>query len=74
MTYYPRSGKVRFRGLGVTGRLELCGYWDGEPPGFDTRGRSRPTTPFVGTARVPQCRRLRSTFQAAGSSWPMIQQ
>jgi uncharacterized cupin superfamily protein len=32
MTYYPRSGKVRFRGLGVTGRLELCGYWDGEPP------------------------------------------
>ncbi len=33
MTYYPRSGKVRFRGLGVTGRLELCGYWDGEPPG-----------------------------------------
>ncbi len=32
MTYYPRSGKVRFRGLGVTGRLELCSYWDGEPP------------------------------------------
>lgn len=32
MTYYPRSGKVRFRGLGVTGRLQLCGYWDGEPP------------------------------------------
>lgn len=32
MTFYPRSGKVRFRGLGVTGRLELCGYWDGEPP------------------------------------------
>lgn len=32
MTYYPRSGKVRFRGLGVTGRLELCGYWDGESP------------------------------------------
>jgi len=32
MTYYPRSGKVRFRGLGVTGRLEQCGYWDGEPP------------------------------------------
>jgi uncharacterized cupin superfamily protein len=30
MTYYPRSGKVRFRGLGVTGRLELCNYWDGE--------------------------------------------
>jgi uncharacterized cupin superfamily protein len=34
MTYYPRSGKVRFRGLGVTGRLQLCGYWDGEPPTF----------------------------------------
>ena len=34
MTYYPRSGKVRFRGLGVTGRLELCGYWDGESPTF----------------------------------------
>jgi len=32
MTYYPRSAKVRFRGLGVTGRLQLCGYWDGEPP------------------------------------------
>jgi len=32
MSYYPRSGKVRFRGLGVTGRLELCSYWDGEPP------------------------------------------
>jgi len=32
MTYYPRSGKVRFRGLGVTGRLEMCSYWDGEPP------------------------------------------
>jgi uncharacterized cupin superfamily protein len=34
MTYYPRSGKVRFRGLGVTGRLEMCNYWDGEPPTF----------------------------------------
>ena len=34
MTFYPRSGKVRFRGLGVTGRLELCGYWDDEPPVF----------------------------------------
>jgi uncharacterized cupin superfamily protein len=32
MTYYPRSRKVRFRGLGVTGRLEMCNYWDGEPP------------------------------------------
>lgn len=34
MTFYPRSGKVRFRGLGVTGRLALCDYWDGEPPEF----------------------------------------
>jgi hypothetical protein len=32
MTFYPRSRKVRFRGLGVTGRLEPCGYWDDEPP------------------------------------------
>jgi uncharacterized cupin superfamily protein len=32
ITYYPRSGKVRLRGLGVTGRLQLCSYWDGEPP------------------------------------------
>jgi uncharacterized cupin superfamily protein len=32
MTFYPRSRKVRCRGLGVTGRLELCSYWDGEPP------------------------------------------
>jgi uncharacterized cupin superfamily protein len=32
MTFYPRSGKVRFRGLGVTGRLALSDYWDGEPP------------------------------------------
>jgi uncharacterized cupin superfamily protein len=29
-TYYPRSRKLRWRGLGVTGRIELCGYWDGE--------------------------------------------
>jgi uncharacterized cupin superfamily protein len=32
MTFYPRSKKLRCRGLGVTGRLELCTYWDGEPP------------------------------------------
>jgi uncharacterized cupin superfamily protein len=32
MVFYPRSRKVRFRGLGVTGRLELCDYWDAEPP------------------------------------------
>ena len=35
MTFYPRSGKVRFRGLGVTGRLTLCDYWDDEPPARD---------------------------------------
>ena len=28
--FYPRSGKVAFRGLGVIGRLEQLGYWDGE--------------------------------------------
>lgn len=32
VTFYPRSRKVSFRGLGVIGRLELCDYWDGEPP------------------------------------------
>ncbi len=32
VTFYPRSQKVSFRGLGVIGRLELCDYWDGEPP------------------------------------------
>ena len=36
MTFYPRSGKVRFRGLGVTGRLALCDYWDGEPPDYSS--------------------------------------
>jgi len=30
--FYPRSGKIRMRGLGVTGRLQPCDYWDGEPP------------------------------------------
>ena len=28
--WYPRSQKVFFRGLGVIGRLETLGYWDGE--------------------------------------------
>ena len=28
--YYPRSGKVSFRGVGVIGRLEQLDYWDGE--------------------------------------------
>jgi uncharacterized cupin superfamily protein len=30
ITFYPRSRKLSFRGLGVVGRLELCDYWDGE--------------------------------------------
>ena len=30
MTFYPRSRKLSFRGLGVIGRMELCDYWDGE--------------------------------------------
>src|SRR5450756_1515453 len=36
--------------------------------------QARPTTPFVAFENVRQCRRLRSTFQAAGSSWLMNQQ
>ena len=31
IAYYPRSGKVSLRGVGVIGRLEPLGYWDGEP-------------------------------------------
>lgn len=30
ITYYPRSGKVSFRGVGVIGRIERLDYWDGE--------------------------------------------
>jgi uncharacterized cupin superfamily protein len=30
MCFYPRSGKLSFRGLGVIGRLESLDYWDGE--------------------------------------------
>jgi uncharacterized cupin superfamily protein len=30
ITYYPRSGKIGFRGVGVLGRLEQLDYWDGE--------------------------------------------
>ena len=30
MCYYPRSGKVSFRGLRVVGRIERLDYWDGE--------------------------------------------
>jgi uncharacterized cupin superfamily protein len=28
--FYPRSGKVSFRGVGVIGRIEQLDYWDGE--------------------------------------------
>jgi uncharacterized cupin superfamily protein len=28
--YYPRSGKISFRGLGVIGHIERLEYWDGE--------------------------------------------
>jgi uncharacterized cupin superfamily protein len=30
IAYYPRSGKISFRGVGVIGRLEPLDYWDGE--------------------------------------------
>ncbi len=30
MCFYPRSGKVAFRGLGVIGRIERLEYWEGE--------------------------------------------
>jgi uncharacterized cupin superfamily protein len=30
ITYYPRSGKVSFRGVGLIARLEALDYWDGE--------------------------------------------
>ena len=30
MIWYPRSQKVFFTGLGVLGRVERAGYWDGE--------------------------------------------
>ena len=28
--YYPRSGKISFRGVGVIGRIDPVDYWDGE--------------------------------------------
>ena len=28
--FYPRSGKVFLRGVGVIGRIEQLDYWDGE--------------------------------------------
>ena len=30
MAYFPRSGKIHWRGLGVVGRVERLDYWDGE--------------------------------------------
>jgi uncharacterized cupin superfamily protein len=30
VTYYPRSQKVNFQGLGIIGRVEPLDYWDGE--------------------------------------------
>jgi uncharacterized cupin superfamily protein len=30
IAYYPRSGKVNFRGIGVITRVEKLDYWDGE--------------------------------------------
>ena len=30
VVYYPRSGKILFPGVGVLGRIEPAGYWDGE--------------------------------------------
>ena len=33
MAWYPRSRKIFWRGLGVIGRIESLGYFDGEPRG-----------------------------------------
>ena len=30
VTYYPRSGKVNLRGIGLITRLDVLDYWDGE--------------------------------------------
>jgi len=30
IVFYPRSGKISFRGVGVIGRIEPLDYWDGE--------------------------------------------
>ena len=30
VAFYPRSGKISFRGVGVIGRLDVLDYWDGE--------------------------------------------
>ncbi len=31
IVFYPDSGKVALRGVGIIGRVEPLGYWDGEP-------------------------------------------
>ena len=31
IVYYPRSGKVSLRGVGVRFRVDPLDYWDGEP-------------------------------------------
>ena len=31
VAYYPRSGKVSLRGIGVRFRVDRLDYWDGEP-------------------------------------------
>ncbi len=31
ISYYPRSNKISWRGVGVLGRIESLDYWDGEP-------------------------------------------
>ena len=38
IAYYPRSGKVSLRGVGVIGRLEQLDYWDGEDDVEGERG------------------------------------
>ena len=30
LCFYPRSGKIAFRGLGVIARVQALDYWDGE--------------------------------------------
>jgi uncharacterized cupin superfamily protein len=30
IAFYPRSGKISLRGVGVIGRLDVLDYWDGE--------------------------------------------
>jgi hypothetical protein len=38
ITYYPRSDKISWRGVGVIGRIERLDYWDGER-GFRPAGQ-----------------------------------